>query len=245
MATDIKNDSTLSTSLLAHYKLEEASGNRVDSHGSYNLTATNSPGSTTGKQGDAITLNGTNQYLSSTNAALRFNSNMSYGQWVYITSTTPARHLLFNTFTSSGGNKGIIISIEKISGVYRPRFASYGGGTNRDVSCTTLSLSLNTWYYLSFAYNLSAGSVVVRLNGSSETLTGFGSSVNTSMTTAYFGIDGNLGSSNYFQGHADEFSIWQKVLSAGEHDDLYNSGNGIPYEASAPVANNGFQLWWA
>jgi len=36
-----------------------------------------------------------------------------------------------------------------------------------------------------------------------------------------------------FDGLLDEVGIWDKALTSTEVSDLYNSGNGLPYEAAA------------
>ena len=61
MATDVKNDSNLSTSLVSYWELEESSGTRTDSHGSNDLTAINTPGQGTGIQGNCLDVEETNQ----------------------------------------------------------------------------------------------------------------------------------------------------------------------------------------
>ena len=49
MATDIKNDATLSTNLVSCWELQEESGSRIDSHGDNDLTDNNTVLFGTGK----------------------------------------------------------------------------------------------------------------------------------------------------------------------------------------------------
>ena len=233
MATDVKNDPDLATSLVAYYELEEASGTRIDSHtNGYDLSEFNS----VTQQSPAIVGNGASfnransEYLRSTNSGLQITSDISFAAWIYPQSAS-ARLLLWNTFTVSGGVRGLITSLEKSGSNFVFRFANYVSGSGKDANFNSATFTVNTWAHLAFSYDISAGEVKVYKNGSLvETQTGFRTSI-TTLTNSYFGIDDNLGSVNFYNGDLDEMALWSKVITAAEITDLYNSGSGIPYDA--------------
>ena len=235
---DVINHSTLPTSLLGYWDLQEASSTRTDVYGSNDLSDNATVTGATGKVGNASQFTASNsEYLSHTdNATFSQTGDMSFSFWMY-GDTLPS---------TNGTNAGLI---EKLLGTGNQRSylfgMSYGVGTadtaewriamSSDGSALTTkyitrtATSTSTWYHVVITYDASAGTVEIFVNGSSEgTATGLPTSIYDSTASFYLGASVNALAS-YFDGRLDEFGFWSKVLTSGEISDLYNSGSGIPF----------------
>ena len=86
MATDVKNDATLSTSLLHYWEVEEASGNRVDSHSTRDLTPAGTVSQdASGKQGNAVSFGtsaGDRLAASGSGIVISASDNRSFSFWI-------------------------------------------------------------------------------------------------------------------------------------------------------------------
>jgi len=244
MATDIKNDSTLSTSLISVWEMEESSGTRQDSHTSNNDLAeggTGGVGSTTGKQGNAADFEaGDTDYLriaATSQTSLNPSGNHSIGGWLYLESApgTGGRFDLFSRYNNIDGNlRGWMYDYQDTGGTkqFESRISSDGTGGNTTIKTLNYTLSTATWYHVVFVYDTS-GTVEVYVNGSSAgTMTAHKTSVYSGSSGAnpYVYIGTNPDGSPY-DGLMDQICFWNKQLSAAEASALYNSGSGIPYDA--------------
>ena len=237
MATDVKNDANLSVSLAAYYELEEASGNRLDSHtGGYTLTDVNTVGSGTGIQGTAADFEQTNaEYLSrvSTNSVFDGVTSFSISAWVNIESFSAVYPTVASVWNDGSNNRAWSLAFVG----NQPYFYISQLGTNATLSNITsgATLSTGTWHHLVGTFNGSTGNLRIYVNNTQYT--------NASGRTGIFNssADFRIGhavtfasrSDGYFDGLIDEVGIWTKELTASEVSDLYNSGSGIPFEATA------------
>jgi hypothetical protein len=238
MAVDIKNDATLSTGLKSYWELEEASGTRVDSHGTNDLTDNNTVTSVTGIQGDAADFLGTNsESLSGTRIGHIEGVPMSYNFWVNLPSTS---------------QKGVFLSDSGNGGINNGFAIGVGSGTldtngNRliipfwGVSWQDTVVSIGTgWHMITLI--IQADQKALAYLDSTLIFTGTSVMGVFANSPFYIGRDGYGVAPRYLSdGSIDEVGVWDKVLTAGEITDLYNSGAGLPYEAAgAPAANSGW-----
>lgn len=87
----IDSDGTLSTNLKAYWKLDEASGNRLDALDGVNLTDKNSTGFVVGIRGQAANMvaQASNSLIVATTAPIETgNVNFSLSSWIYLNSTS-------------------------------------------------------------------------------------------------------------------------------------------------------------
>ena len=100
----VQNSSgTMSTGLLAYWRLDEPSGSRADSFGTYTLTDVGGPTDASGIRGQAVALT-TSQYLY--NASQVFTGsgqNMSISTWFYLNSTSASEVPLISKRDSGVG----------------------------------------------------------------------------------------------------------------------------------------------
>jgi len=115
-------------------------------------------------------------------------------------------------FTGNTTNEGIYITGENQASVDRYKINFYYGPDNH---LNNTQMSNNVWHHIAVTVN--AGSVTFYLDGSPDgTATG-------APTFAYSDIGYNSYSANYpFSGKIDEFRLYNRALSAGEIQRLYN-----------------------
>jgi len=247
--SDVKN-SSLATDLVSYWELEEASGTRVDSHGSNDLTDVNTVGQAAGIQGDGADFENTNtEYLTITDASqtgLGLSGSLSISCWVKFESTP-----------SSGAGFGIVTkdNLTTASAYFLSVFNSSGtlylyNQVNRTTSIIVQNFaswapSTGVWYHLVLTFNASTGALICYVNGSSYVTNTNASVTSVQNNSLNFSIGAHHTGTRPFDGVIDEVGIWSRALSASDVTTLYNSGSGIPYDAgSAPAVNNGFMLWW-
>jgi hypothetical protein len=221
----------LTDNLAGYWKLDEASGNAVDSLGANNLTDTGSCGTTTGTINGARTFNGSTQYF--TKSLLSGSQTaMSLGGWFNRSSSA---HLIlagygvtatarFNLNAFSDGN--IYCQVEN--------------GTSVGGSC---AFSGTGWHHIVMVYDggqsTNATKLKVYIDGTAQTLS-FSGTIPTGCTvTGNFELGREAAFTRFATGSADEVGLWTRALSQGEVTSLYNGGSGISYPFSSIFSSRG------
>jgi len=181
----------------------------------------NSATFTSGKVGDALTLNGTNQRLDNSDTFFQGLTGFSFHMvaWIYL-DAIDRNHGIMGQATSTYHCH--IISTNKV------RFRVMAGGTNRILDHTT-TLSSGTWYMLSVGYDHDNTEIFIDINnsGSPQTLTTSGGAIATA--TDDFQL-GSIQTGNYCDGQIDQFMMrTDGLFSSTELDDFYNSGSGAEF----------------
>ena len=232
-----------STNLLTHWKLDEASGTRIDSNGLYDLIDVNTVGQGTGKQGNCADFEAGNgeRLESSDSVTTTFKGlgDFTFNIWLQQESDNPStgntgRRVLFwrNDTVQIATSKEATNSYS--SWVYIRDAVGF-----EDCSENIGDIDVSSWYMLTVVRDQSAGTVAHYVNGSLvATTTGLRTNVLRSDSTK-IGIGGIPGSSSYvFDGLLDEASFWNRTLDSNEVSTLYNSGAGIPYDAGGGGGTN-------
>ena len=228
MATDIKNDGDLSTSLVSCW-LTDSSGLTADLHGTNTLT-NDGVVLDTGKQGDGGDFEvGDSDRLSITDGdqtGLEPSTTLSMAMWVK-----------FETVIS-------VSLMGKGDGATADQYRWYHTGTNIGLGVNTATYkqvawtpSTATWYHIAVTYDSGANEEKFYVNGSQQgsTQTAGGSITGTSLP---FNIGANADQEGFFDGIINQALFYSKVLTGTEITALYNSGSGIPYEAVAGGNSN-------
>lgn len=216
--------------------MEEASGTRVDSHGSNDLGDVNTVGQGTGIQGNAADLERDNsEYLSIAHASqtgLKTTSDTSVSMWVKVEDQVTSGLIefqLFNRYLSTGNNRSLALTYIYNGGTYALQVITSANGSTIAFGNIAQTLTPGTWYHLVFVYDASAGGIQIYVNGSSiGTVTGQRTSLFADAAPVEIGAQNG----NYqFDGLIDEVGVWSRTLSSSEVTTLYNAGIGIPYDA--------------
>lgn len=241
---DILTHSTLTTGLVSYWELEEASGNRVDSHGSNDLSAGNSPGNITGILGSGVDLeNGSDQYLEITDAAqtgLDITNDVSISAWIkleQLPSTAGESFVIVSKYKWTAGARSYQVHLttaDKLVAAYYSPTVKYA----QDVSNSAIVTGgdVGNWVHIVATIDSSAQDIKLYKNGSLVASTldenGATSILNSAAPFTVGTFFSGYESTAAFDGGIDELGIWSKVLTSDEVSDLYNSGSGLAYEAA-------------
>jgi len=241
---------SLLTDLISHWKLDEASGNATDSHGTNTLTETDGTiASATGKVGNArdFEAGDTEYFTIADNASLSTGDiDFTWAGWVNAESL-PTNNNSFYIASKHGtsGNFEYGVLIDNAANVIRFKFNVSNNGT-AIVEATANNLgtpSTATWYFVVAWHDASANTINIQVNN--------GTADSASHTTGV--RDGNggysigafgAGPSAYFDGLIDSVSFWKRVLTSAERTQLYNAGSGLDYEDfTADITSNLVARW--
>jgi len=213
------------------YAVYNAESNANDSFGTLNGTAVGGLTYTTGKIGDAFTLNGTNAYVSlqRTTNQFDFTGDFSISVWIKPSAQGATNNIFQNYYSTSAANRyGFNLYLQ--SG--RVRFGMYNVSTNLYYGNTVISN--NTWYHVVIT-KTSGNAYKMYINNVLQSLTFVAG--NISNNTTYNTLNQvNIGSNfdagtrtSYFNGQIDALNTWTKELTTTEITELYNAGNGLQY----------------
>ena len=205
---------TLLNGLEAWWSLDEASGNRVDSHNGYICTPSGTTASAAGKVGNALSLAGTGYVGRANISALDFSGDFTAAVWVKPTA-----------YVGGGGIIGQMAYSTSGWGMWQFNASVncfVGGGYTSIVNVNTGSWWLLIMQYVNATSALNLYKNNLDAGNSTKTRTRNGS------------VPFNIGSYNNgtgleHNGLIDEVALWSRVLTSDERTELYNSGSGISY----------------
>jgi hypothetical protein len=225
--------------LVAYWKLEEASGTRYDSHGSYDLAENVGIDNGTGVKGNCAISNSEYNDLRSLSITPApydsVGSSWSLSFWI----STNGEQDTFHMFPNAWGNC-CLFEILTIDGnlIVQGRLwcDSQDGGTYTDVSKS--GIYAGGFVHVSITHHLPTKTVRVYYNGVEEHVVNYTTSLNPvngpesgDENTILSMFAGDTSGTNYAgPGKMDEVGIWGRELTAGEVSALYNGGSGITYE---------------
>lgn len=222
----LNNARTLKTNLVAHWGLEEASGNRLDDFGNNTSTSNNSVGTAAGKIGQAAQfVAASSQYLSiADNAALSMGVGVrfSFALWVKLNTVSAVRTLLSKR--AGGGNLEYWIRYSNSSNRFEFTVSPNGTSTTTVTANVFGAPSTATWYLIITKYD--GTNISLSVNAGTPDTAAFSADVVDGSQTFRIGAGNN---SEYMDGAVDEIALWKRALSAGEETVLYNGGSGLAY----------------
>lgn len=214
--------SALLNALIAHWRLEEASGTRADTHGANDLGDINTVGQAAGKLGNAASFVGANEEALTIgdNVALRMGDiDFTIAGWVRFDAL---------------GNTGLVGKWATDSLEYLAYFDGTNlrllvsnDGTNTVSVVNSATISANTWYFFVAWHDAAANTINISVNDNAAASAAHSTGVNSGSASFYLGR--NEEGLTYLSGRLDSVSIWKRVLTAAERTQLYNSGNGMDY----------------
>ncbi len=228
---------TLRTGLIAYYKLEEATGaTRADAYNSNNLTDANSVVQVTGKINNGAGFTRTSsQKLSIASASISpayDGGDMSLAFWTDFTDTTNLGGVMaklnnadnhgFRVFTNHDGAGTIFYQAYSSSGNYGNFYSNVNSGDG-------------IWHLGIITRTGSTIKIYID-NVDKTTEESHGGTIGDISNTAAFELGNDP--AGYYSGSLDEVGWWNKVLSAQEMTDLWNSGNGQTMVAATTGGNN-------
>ena len=210
---------SLSQGLVGYWKMDETATPAVNSSGNTNNgTWTGNATNTAGKFGNAITLDGTGDYVTFADAAtLRFDgSTQDFSLFAWIRRGATGSHY-------------VVAKKDSTSDGYHMRFTSGSGAlecqiNSTNFASTTTITDTTTWHLVGCTFDRDGnGQAFVDglPDGTPEALS------STSLaTTATFDIGAFLAGPEYFNGAIDEARVYNRALSPAEVSALYNFAPG-------------------
>lgn len=237
----LDTNSSLTTSLISYWKLDESSNTRFDERNIANLTDFDGVLSISGIRGQAanfVLANSQSLYYSISNAFGISNQNFSFALWLYLNTFGGVDQNIFVKRDGSNLEFDLIYSNATNGLVFR--VSTDGANYPETVFATSFgTLTTATWYNIVCWQN---------------TLSHIGISVNRSVNTANFTnnvvfgtaglcVSGVLSSGSPIlatqgvDGRVDEIGFWKKMLTAQERQDLYGNGSGNTFTSAG---NSGY-----
>lgn len=241
---------------LAWYKFDECQGTTINDSSGNGLTNTltvgaggtqTAPGTCTtastawgngaiGKFNSSINLDGTDDYVSCTDAScggptkLDIGTNtMSFSAWVK-TTTTASQQMVIEKGDSSGtnGSYRLILNNGSTAGLVT---AQVTNASNTTATVNSVSrIVAGNWYYLTATYD--GANVRLYINGKLENTTALTGTVKDDTCDFRIGVQGNTSCSNlvnYFSGQIDDVRIYNYALSITQIRKLMNDGGAMFY----------------
>lgn len=225
----IKAPSQLGTSsgLVGYWKFDEGSGTKVlDSSGNSNIGTITGATWASGKLGKALNFNGVNDYVAySSNDVPNsfFTSGFTISAWIKPNSIGETQGRILDRTTSTGINDGFSYRVSSTDNCLQ---LSVAGGTN--IYSDIGSITFGEWQHV--LVTVASNALVTHyINGIVSGTPGLTSSLSGIDTTNYLCI-GNRGgvstcnTDRSFDGLIDDVRIYNRALSAGEVQRLYNAG---------------------
>jgi hypothetical protein len=220
----------LLTDLISYWELEEASGTRVDSHGSNDLTDTNTVTQATGKVGNAaqftransetLVKTGPSGLPSGAEAAITVTS------WLYFDSIGAPSAYPWSIVKSDGSAARFYLARDDTTNKLILT-VMWDGSTYAQVTSTP-AVTTGTWYFVVAWYDPTANKAYLQINNGTPDEVAFSSGLNTGAVDLYLGSYRNV--TGFLDGRIDEVGIWSRVLASDERTSLYNGGAGIGYD---------------
>lgn len=251
----ISTDSTLLDGLVSHWKLDEISGVRYDSHSSVNLVDNLTVSYSVGKIGNSASFDGSN-YLSAPTFAFAGGDSFTVSAWINFDSLPSFSEIVscWKGAPSPADYKGMFaFPYDDVGGLYTPYkgLQAMIGLTDNTTPHNGLLLEtpvIGTWYFVTTRWNQEAQVADASLNGGTPIILSSGT---TGLTVrSSLGAELQIGASESsgifnFSGKIDSTSFWNRALTDGEILALYNSSSGLNYgsfQFTNPVSESQFSL---
>lgn len=221
----------LTTSLVACWELEEASGTRNDAHGTNHLTDNNTVTSGTGKVATAASFARANQesLTITDNAALSMGDiDFTIAAWVNRASSVDAG--VVSKWDIPGSKREYVFDIESSIATF---YVSPDGSSSTSITASTFGdLGTSAWRYVICWHDATANTINICVNDGAVDSTAHTTGVLDSTATFYLGSLNDLTGNGFsLDGLLDQVCIWKRVLTSGERTSMYNGGSGLSYAA--------------
>lgn len=204
-----------------YWKLDETSGNNVDSYAANNTTNTSVTNDASGKLSYCNLYSGTSSYSTvGSYLGTLWDNNYTIVMWVKPTAldATNGDMLLWP------GNRN---QQHFINASGKLEITCFNGVVASTIGNTTLTNG--TWYHVVFQ-RTSATTGKIYLNGVDDTsATAVMQSPTHTLSAGFRFASREDATALDFNGRIDEVGIWSTALAGSDITALYNSGNGLPY----------------
>ena len=215
---------TLLTDLVSHWKLNETSDTRADSHGSNPLLDYNTVGYSNAILGNGANfIFGNNETLyadDSTSLSLGADTPFTISFWVY------ARDADYNALQQHYGAGGYPASMFYIDGNSKLGFSVTNGVTWTTVP-TTDNFPINEWHFIVGWHDPDADVIYLQIDNGTIYEKDHSAGTFDASGLWYVGASGSTSGDSII----DSMSFWKRILTINERTSLYGDGSGLDYES--------------
>jgi fibronectin type 3 domain-containing protein len=252
--SNVAGATTLASSLglTAAYNFNEASGTSATDASGHGITGTlqGATWTTSGKNGTALSFNGTSGYVDlGSSATLRTTGSMTLSAWIFATGNPPDDGQII---ALSNDNAGWQLKTTPDTGVRTAAISVSPTASSHIQRNSTTVLALNTWYHIAGVYNATAQTLDIYVNGALANGSLTGSSVIPGAQVLPSGVNANVGRRSggyYFKGTIDDVRIYNAALTPSQIQADMNTpvGGGADIQPPSAPANltaaaNGTQI---
>ncbi len=222
----------ITANMVSYWKLDEASGNRNDTHGIYGYTPTGSVVGTTGKINNAAAISVDANYLNAGDfdpISVDSSHDFALSAWLNFNSQSTNQNIIISKAASASTAEFFLRYLGSLNGADYLQFAV--GSDSQTVMATGTPISNGVWYFV-VAWQ-QQGVIGIQVNNGTVYTATAGTSY--SYGSAGFKIGNNIGGGSIsFDGLVDEVGFWKSApgaggaLSADIRTALYNAGAGCP-----------------
>ena len=220
---------SLKDELVSYWRLDEDSGDAIDSHGANTLQAIDSPGTADGILGTARTFNGSTQSFSLNTPSLRVdNTSFTLSTWVRLNDLSASQMVAGIWSQADSGRRYRIVYVFSDQKFYWQVSSNGTSATGTLIANTFGAISAGQWYHVIAWRDLAQNEIGIAVNGVHDTVSG--SSIRDG--GGAFTLGRNADNTLPLGGRIDEVAMWKRVLSIRERKTLYNGGIAFGYEES-------------
>ena len=218
--------------LVSWWKLDEASGNALDSHSTNELVETiGTIASAAGKVNNARDFeDGDTEYFEiASNASLQFaDAAFSIGCWYKPESTGGGQYIMGKW--NQTNNRREYVLVKNASGEIR--FIISQNGTDTTTVLSGVTPSAGTWYFIVARHDPASNTIHIKVSASADVSAAHSTGCNANTSPFRIGAEGSSTpiAGTYTDGLVDEAFLFNDYLTDDEIDWLYNSGNGRTYD---------------
>jgi len=222
--------SSLDVGLVSYYKLDEqdttGTGTIIDSADSNN-GINNGTTNTTGKINTSYLFDGTNDKINLTADIIHNYSIMTINLWFkHPHQTTSNAQMICND--KAGKNNDFALGFDRTTGELWLSRQDEDTDANYDIYSDS-NVSDDTWHMGTMIFNQTG--MFLYVDGVIQSDWNSFWEADATQNDAWI-LGSALYDGQWYKGILDEIGIWNRSLTASEISDLYNSGNGLPYQSS-------------
>ena len=218
---------SLLDNLISYWKLDEASGNAIDTHGTNTLTDNNTVGSAAGKINTArdFEQSQSESFYTASNASLETGDiGFTISFWV--------KHETVQSIQFYVNKSGVATADREFAAYYTTgqfAFFVYDSGNNIKQVLSGVSGSTTNWQHVVAWHDPDANIIGIAVNNGTPATASHTTGVR--VTNYEFELGARRAQNFFLDGLLDEVGFWKRVLTADERTALYNAGNGLSYDS--------------
>jgi len=220
----------LTDNLVSFWEMEEASGTRVDTPGTMDLTD-HSVTSQAGIQGNAGDFEASSlTYLDHVDDPDLSMGDIDFTFQVWVKpETVTGFPVILKKGNAGNSTREYILFLDGATPQWQ-----VGNGTGTSQRQWSGALTAGNWYHIVFWHDAAANETGITVNNGTP-ITGPHSGGVLDASGA-FQLGAGVDQSLYWDGLIDQVGLWKRKLTSSEITELYNSGNGLSYAAMSSGA---------